>query len=266
MKLIESDRIRSASAGGVEAHRVLRLHIVQEELRFTLEVARQVQIGFGRFALCAFDVVDQFHQRVHCRIPLVRETRLDCLDTVFQLLLVKVMTSLACAVDVEHRTAHMMIADLHAALALIGHVAIGARHARSSVHALVVHLELGMLRLQGVRARFLVDPILEADLVVVGERVVHMQSFGPREREPLLVTLEVILHMALAANVRPHLLRACILVRIEVLYAQRCFIRSDAFNKCRPRHPEGHALRIVAVDAGHRMLHKLASLPGKTCD
>ena len=46
----EVDRIRQDPQRlrrGVEAHRVLRFHIVQEELRFALEVARQVQSASG---------------------------------------------------------------------------------------------------------------------------------------------------------------------------------------------------------------------------
>ena len=69
----------------------------------------------------------------------------------------------------------MVIADLHAALALIRHVAVGTRDTRPCVHALVIHLKLRVLRLQCRRASLVVDPIFEASLVVIRERIIDLQ-------------------------------------------------------------------------------------------
>ena len=60
--------------------------------------------------------------------------------------------------------------------ALVGHVAVGAGHAGAGVDALAPHLELGVLRLQDRRAGLGVRPVLEADLVVVGEDLVGLAA------------------------------------------------------------------------------------------
>ena len=64
-----------------------------------------------------------------------------------------------------------------AAFAPVWHMAIGASHPGTGMYTLVVHLELRMLRFQNIRACLFVDPILKASLVVVGEGVIHLQSF-----------------------------------------------------------------------------------------
>ena len=89
----------------------------------------------------------------------------------------------------------MVVADLHGADPLVGHVAVGARDTRTRVDALAPHLELGMLRLERRRARVGVRPVLEACLLVVGEDLVRFQPLGPRIGEALLGALEVVLDM-----------------------------------------------------------------------
>ena len=64
--------------------------------------------------------------------------------------------------------------------ALVGHVAVGAGHAGARVDALVPHLELGVLGLERRRAGLGVRPVLEADLVVVGEDLLDLEALGPR--------------------------------------------------------------------------------------
>ena len=70
------------------------------------------------------------------------------------------MARLAASVDVEQRTSHVVVADLHCTDALIWHVTVGAGHTGARVDSLVVHLELGMLRLQRGSAAYRVRPVL----------------------------------------------------------------------------------------------------------
>ena len=124
-------------------------------------------------------------------------------------------------IDVQQRTAHVMVADLERAFAFVRHVAIGARHAGARVDALVPHFEFRMLRLEHRRAGLRVRPILELLLVVVGEDVLDLQPVRPRIDQPLLRPLEVILHVALAADEAPHLLPRGVAVHVVILHALR---------------------------------------------
>ncbi len=122
-----------------------------------------------------------------------------------ELVLGPLVARLARPVDVEQRALHVVIADLERALALVGHVAVGASHARSRVDALVPHLELGVLRLERRRAGLGVRPVLEAVGLVVRQDLVGLEPLVPRIGEPLLRSLEVVLHVALPADKCPHL-------------------------------------------------------------
>ena len=126
------------------------------------------------------------------------------------------MARLARAIDVQQRAAHVMVADLHGADALIRHVAVGAGDARPRVHALIPHLELRVLRLQRGRTRLGVRPVLETGLLVVGENLIGAQPFVPRVGQPLLRPLEVVLDVALPAHIRAHFLARRVSIDVVV--------------------------------------------------
>jgi hypothetical protein len=92
------------------------------------------------------DILDQFADRVHRHITSMKESCLDRFRSALQFLLREMMTGLACTIDIQEGTAHVMIADLGAALALVWHVAIRASDSSTRVHSLVEHFELGVLR------------------------------------------------------------------------------------------------------------------------
>jgi hypothetical protein len=126
------------------------------------------------------------------------------------------------------------------------------------VHPLAPGLELRVLRLEHRRLGLLVHPVLEADLVVVGEDPVRLQALVPREGEPLLGALEIVLDVALPADVRAHLLARGHLVHLVVRSAGRRLDLGDPLHERRAGDPQRHGLRVVAVDAGDRMRHFLA--------
>ena len=99
-----------------------------------------------------------------------------------------------------------MVAHLEGAHALVGHVAVRARHAGARMDALVPHFELGVLGLEHPGPRLRVHPIREARCVVVRLDLLDFEAIGPRIRDDLAVSLEVVLHMTLTADERPHLL------------------------------------------------------------
>ena len=127
------------------------------------------------------------------------------------------MAGLASAVDVEHRAAHVVVADLEGAFALIGHVAVGAGHAGTRVDALIPHFEFRMLRFEHRSARVGVGPVFELRLVVVSLNLFDLESFGPRIDKPLFRPLEIIFDVTLAADISAHLLPRRLLVDIIVL-------------------------------------------------
>ena len=98
------------------------------------------------------------------------------------------------------------------------------------------------------------------DLVVVGEDPVRLQPLVPGEGEPLLGALEVVLDVALAADVCAHLLAGGHLVDVVVRHAVGGLHLGDGLHERRPGDPQRHGLRVVAVDAGDRVLHGLANL------
>ena len=102
-----------------------------------------------------------------------------------------------------------------------------------SFYPLIPHLELGMLRLERGRAGLRVGPVLECTLVVVGHDLLDLEPLRPRIDEPLLRALEVVLDVALAADVGAHLLARRLLVDVVVLHALRRLERADAFDERR---------------------------------
>ena len=126
-----------------------------------------------------------------------------------------------------------MVADLERAFAFVGHVAIGAGHARTRVDPLIPHLELRMLRFEHGGAGIGVRPVFELRLVVVSLDLLDLEPFSPWIDKPLLRSLEIIFDVALAADVGAHLLPRRLLVDIVVLDALRGLERADAFDESR---------------------------------
>jgi hypothetical protein len=98
------------------------------------------------------------------------------------LLLRDPVTRLAGLGDVEQRRAHVVIADLDRAFPHVGHVTVRAGHTAAGVNALAPHFELRVLGLEHLGAGFLVGPVLEAGLIVVGFDLLHLQALVPRDR------------------------------------------------------------------------------------
>src|SRR6188472_2369934 len=115
------------------------------------------------------------------------------------------MTRLARSVDVEQRAAHPVVGDFRRPVALIRHVAVGARDARPSMNPLAPELELGMLRLQYLRTGFsvlvVVEPlsVREFPLVPVLLDLFHFESPAPGKLQRHLARA-IVLDMALPAD------------------------------------------------------------------
>ncbi len=244
----------------MESHRVFGLDEVEQELRAPLVPPGRFEVRIGRAGfLRPLDVGDQGDQRIHGDVADLEGAVLDRMDAHPQLLFRPAVTGLAGAVDVQQRAADVMVTDLHRAHTLVRHVAVGAGDARTRVHALVPHLELGMLRLERRRAGFGVRPVLEAVLFVVSQDLVGLQPLVPRIGEPLLGSLEVVLDVALAADVGAHLLACRVAIDVVVLDPLRGLHLLDPFEEARPRHAQLHRVGRVAIDARHRMLDERSS-------
>ncbi len=98
-----------------------------------------------------------------------------------------------------------------------------------------------MLYLKHGRLGLFVFPILEAIFVVVLLDVIDAQAFAPREGQHFVVALEVVLDVALGADIGAHLLAG----RLAQVYPAR-FHRVP---ECGTGDPELHRLRVVAVSA-----------------
>jgi len=171
------------------------------------------------------------------------------------------MASQAAGIDgclVAHRAGDVVVADLGCAFTGVGHVAVGAGHAIGGVDALAPGLEIGMLSLQHRRAGVGVGEVDPADLVVELDRVLDGQALRPWEGEGLVVAGEVVLDVALRADVGAHLLGGGVGIDVEVRHALAGHVLLDAVDERWAGDPQLHRLRVVAVDAGDRatgMLH-----------
>jgi hypothetical protein len=123
----------------MESGGILGLYEIQIELGLPLEVPRGAQLGVALASrLARLQVVDQIHQRVHRDVTQREVALLNILDARLQFVLRPFVAGLARAVDFQQRAVDVMVADLQRPLALVGHVAIGAGHARARVDALVL--------------------------------------------------------------------------------------------------------------------------------
>lgn len=157
-------RVREDSRGFLrcmKAHRVLRFREVEQELRSALR-----EPGFGETTIRAVlsgegtDVSRELNDRIQRDVPELVRAILNLLNASAQLVFRKLVAGLTSPVDVEYRASDVMVADLHRTHALIGHVTVCARDARSCVNALVVELEFRVLRLEHGCAAHRVHPIL----------------------------------------------------------------------------------------------------------
>ena len=167
----------------VEARRVFRFDEIEMNCALRWKSCAAVICGDRRVggARC-LQVGNEFHERVHREVAHVLRALLDGLDPALQFRLGPLVTGLAGAVDIQQRTAHVMVADLERALAFVGHVTIGAGHAGSRVDALVPHFKFRMLRFEHRRAGVRVRPVFKLLLVVVGEDVLDLQARSPTDR------------------------------------------------------------------------------------
>ena len=163
----------------------------------------------------------------------------------------------ARGLHVQHRAAHPVVGER---LGDLRHVAVRTSDPGAGVRALAPGLELGMLCLEGGRPGVLVRPVAKADLVVVGGDLLDLEALRPRIDEALLRALEVVLDVALAADVGAHLGRRGLLVHVVVLHAQGGLVGTDPFDERRAGDAQCERRAVVAVDAGDRMLDELGSL------
>ena len=187
--------------------------------------------------------------------------RLDGLGAVLQLRFGHRVAGLAGPRDVQQRRADPVIRDLGRPLALVGHVAIGTGHARSGMHSLRVELELRVLRLQQLRARLGMDPVVEAVTfrlpglgwklipVVVCLDLLDLEPVAPGKEERRLRPA-IVLHVALGADVGAHLLARRVPVRIVARPAPTGEECRDPADESRPGDAELHRRGIVAIHAG----------------
>ncbi len=111
-----------------------------------------------------------------------------------------------------------------------------------------------MLRLEHRGAADRVRPVLEAARLVIREDVVGAEAVAPRVREPLFRAPEVVLDVALRAHEGAHLLARGVDVDVERAVAEEC---AHALDEPGTRDAKPHRLRIVAVDARHRVRREL---------
>ena len=143
---------------------------------------------------------------------------LDGLDAGLELLVAVRVAARAGAVRREERAPHPVLGDLLRAVALVGHVAVGAGDAAPGVDALAPHLELGVLGLEDLHAGLGVGPVLEAralhlHAVVELLHLLDLEPLGPREEDGHALAAEV-LDVALAAHVGALLLPGRVDVRV----------------------------------------------------
>src|SRR4051812_48963948 len=97
-------------------------------------------------------------------------------------------------------------------------------------------------------------PILELNCVVVGKNILDLQSIRPGINQPLLRSFEVILNVTLAADEAAHLLSGSIAVHVVVLDTGAGLKCPHSFDETGSGDAKLHRLRIMAINAGDRMV------------
>lgn len=94
----------------------------------------------------------------------------------------------------------MVVADLQSSHPCIRHVAICTSNTRTSVHPLVPKFEFRVSRFNHGGTCVRMFPLFHLVRVFVGDDAIDTQALAPRERKLLFWSLEVVGHVALAAN------------------------------------------------------------------
>ena len=170
---------------------------------------------------------------------------LTFIDVLPECLLALAMAHLAGAVDVLQRAGDVVVGVFDAAFGLVRHVAVGASYAALRVDALLSNLILRVLRLEDGCTAEGMDIVIVVRFVVISLGVLHRHALVPREGEVLAFTFEVILHVALGADERAHLLRGGL---GDVLA-----LTLESLDQRRTSDLQIHRLRVVAVAAANRV-------------
>src|SRR5688572_18993000 len=140
-----------------------------------------------------------------------------------------------------------MVADLQCSFALVGHVAVCAGYPGTSMYALVPHFKLRMLRLEHRCSCISMVPVFELLLVVKSKDVLNLQSLGPGIDQTLFGTAEMILVVALTADIGTHFLAGRVCVHVVVLNSLVRLESTNTFNEGGASNSQLHSLRIVTV-------------------
>ncbi len=138
-----------------------------------------------------------------------------------------------------------MVAEFHATLTFIGHVAIGTRDASLPVNTHLGNFIIGMLRFQYRRAAQFMNIIVEAFIIIISLHIFHRKALIPRESQILAIPLEIIFHMALRTYQRTHLLRSS--------FRDVPSLACESLDQSRTADMQIHILRFVAIGASDRI-------------
>src|SRR4029079_15733036 len=152
----------------------------------------------------------------------------------------------------------MMVADLHRAFTLVGHVAVRTGYSRAGMNPLAPHFEFRMLRLQEWTPRLRVCPIFELYRVIVRENLIALQPVAPGIGKALLCSFEVVFDMALRADKGSQFLTRRHRIHLIVFDAIPSLQCANPFDKRGSRDAELHGVRGMAIDTGNGMLGELS--------
>ena len=236
----------------------MRCHaVVPTPLRLADELQHGCHLGFGSALLPSKLSLDVGMQQLILELVAhLIDLALAFIDVLPERFLALAVAHLAGAVDVLQRAGDVVIGVLDATFRLVRHVAVGASYAALRVNALLSNLILRVLRLEDGCAAEGVDVVVVVRLVIVGLGVLHRHALVPREGEVLAFTLEVILHVALGADERAHLLRGGL---GDVLA-----LALESLDQRGTGDLQIHRLRVVTVAAANRV-HDLGTHRAPRC-
>ena len=165
-------------------------------------------------------------------------------------LLAFTMADLTGAVNHCQRALDVVVAELYAALTLVRHMTVRARHASLSVYARLGYLIARMLRLQYAGAAQLVGIVRKIGLVIISLHILHRKPLVPREGQIFAVPFEIILYVALGTYQRAHFLRS----RLADVFS----LTLKSFDQSGTADLKIHILRFVTVGAADGV-HYLAA-------
>ncbi len=230
----------------MKSHAVCRRYPVPAPLRMTDELQNGSHFFFRSavFPRC-FSFNMSFCKCVFGDGTNLTDFHLSVVNILFELLFTLAVAHLTGNTDGIQRTLDVVVRVFNAAFHFIGHVAVCAGNASAVMHTCHKNFVIRMLCFQHWCFAKFMNPVNKFKIIVIVFHSFHAETAVPWKCKVIAVFFEVVLHMALGANQRAHILMC------EILYLFSLSFKS--FFKGRSGYTQIHRFRIMTVKAADRI-------------